>query len=579
MTPTGLSKSRRRDKHRPGLIISRVFKLKKHRQWTDDDETRETTYSFPGTVGIVFLAQLKGAFWGDVAPPVPQEIKLEDCYSNPRHFLLDKNNCRCVYDFKTPAQLQELINRFEAGTFSRWKRFRGVGFKKKYSRASKSIYDVAKYSAEKLSKYGNHLLEQVKSKGKRNPHFKTFYFPGVGVCVNLRNAKMACYRAFNAGCSIDNRKCFTKSSDCKAVLDIEFWAVIAIPVLKVESIVTEIIYPDKQVHNHSLDVFSISASDTYPKLRSYIEQCVSQGMGHYNTFIQVMKFAREELVPKIEQEIGRKIRKGDTRFFPTRRTVYTYWLCAAGGSVKACEDQNEIRDLLTKMEEYGVSGGELYYKFEPFDPKLLSKCYGIQLDKTFEELLVVDDIRISNSFSPDAEPQVVPVLPDEYFGNVEEHLRPSTDSSAQQRYDTAVKLLIRDCARKNIRAKASLKPGQRTGSFFLFIQTNEMATFYKHFGHKSIVFMDSGFRVNRNAFPITFISVLDNFMRGRMVGVMVSQFTDEHTYRKCLLELKRGDLSKVEPQCSMTYFDLSEIYAFKKSSYFDMHFPCDSRTE
>ena len=49
------------------------------------------------------------------------------------------------------------------------------------------------------------------------------------------------------------------------------------------------------------------------------------------------------------------------------------------------------------------------------------------------------------------------------------------------------------------------------------------------------------------------------------MGVMISQFTDEHTYRKCLLELKRGDLCQVEPWCSMTDFDLSEIYAFKKS--------------
>lgn len=44
---------------------------------------------------------------------------------------------------------------------------------------------------------------------------------------------------------------------------------------------------------------------------------------------------------------------------------------------------------------------------------------------------------------------------------------------------------------------------------------------------------------------------------------MVSQFTDEHTYTKCLSELKRGDLKNIVPQCSMTDFDTSEIAAFK----------------
>ena len=73
--------------------------------------------------------------------------------------------------------------------------------------------------------------------------------------------------------------------------------------------------------------------------------------------------------------------------------------------------------------------------------------------------------------------------------------------------------------------------------------------------------MDSGFRVNRNAFPITFVSVLDNFMKGRMVGVMISQFTDERTYSKLLSELKRGNLDNIKPQCSMTDFDMTEITA------------------
>ena len=77
--------------------------------------------------------------------------------------------------------------------------------------------------------------------------------------------------------------------------------------------------------------------------------------------------------------------------------------------------------------------------------------------------------------------------------------------------------------------------------------------------------MDSGFRVNRNSFPNTFISVLDNFMKGRMVGAMISQFTDVHTYSKCLSELKREEIGEIKPQCSMTDFDLSEITAFKNT--------------
>ena len=157
----------------------------------------------------------------------------------------------------------------------------------------------------------------------------------------------------------------------------------------------------------------------------------------------------------------------------------------------------------------------------------------------------------------------MPVLPDEYFKDLQLHIRPRKDASAQQRYDTAVKVLIRDCTKQSVRARTSLTEIKRTGSFYLFLQTREMADLYRHFGHQSILFMDSGFRVNRNAFPITFISILDNFMKGRMVGVMVSQFTDEHTYTKCLSELRRGDLDKIEPQCSMTDFDTSEISAFR----------------
>ena len=202
--------------------------------------------------------------------------------------------------------------------------------------------------------------------------------------------------------------------------------------------------------------------------------------------------------------------------------------------MKASEDQKKILELLTKTAEVEALGSELYYNFEAFDPHLLSKCYGIALDKTFEELLLSKENGPHDIMMADVESQLLPVLPDDYFQNTEEHLRPRNDSTAQQRYDTEIKLRIRDCAKRNVRIRANIKTRQRSGAFYLFLQTKEMADLYRHFGHDSIVFMDSGFRVNRNAFPITFISVLDNFMKGRMVGVLISQFTDERTYSKCL---------------------------------------------
>ena len=205
----------------------------------------------------------------------------------------------------------------------------------------------------------------------------------------------------------------------------------------------ELVFPDEESHNHSLDEFSISAADTYPKLKAYIEKCVSNGMGHHNTFSQVRKYAREVLVPEIEKSIGKKIGSGDTRFYPTRRTVYIYWVYAAGGSVKACEDQKKIQELLTKMVDNDAPENELYYNFEAFDPYLLSKCYGITLDKTFEDLMLSKESEVNDIMLVDADTQVLPVLPDDYFSNTGEHLRPKTGSTAQQRYDTAVKLLIR----------------------------------------------------------------------------------------------------------------------------------------
>ena len=132
------------------------------------------------------------------------------------------------------------------------------------------------------------------------------------------------YRAFRSDESLEDRRFFTKMSDCDAVLDIEFWGSVDVKRMKIKSVVTEITFPNEKSHNHSLDEFSISACETYHEVRAYIDTCVNRGMGHHNTFIQVRKFAREVLVPKIEKDIGKKINISDTRFFPTRRTVYTY---------------------------------------------------------------------------------------------------------------------------------------------------------------------------------------------------------------------------------------------------------------
>ena len=87
--------------------------------------------------------------------------------------------------------------------------------------------------------------------------------------------------------------------------------------MKIKNIVVEILFPAKETHNHSLKEFYISASDTYPKLRAYIDNCVNKGKGHHNTFIQVRKYAREELVPGIEKDLCKKIGFGDTRFYPS----------------------------------------------------------------------------------------------------------------------------------------------------------------------------------------------------------------------------------------------------------------------
>ena len=46
----------------------------------------------------------------------------------------------------------------------------------------------------------------------------------------------------------------------------------------------------------------------------------------------------------------------------------------------------------------------------------------------------------------DPEANALPVLPDAFFDDVKEHFHPRKDATAQQRYDTAVKLLIRSCS-------------------------------------------------------------------------------------------------------------------------------------
>ena len=138
---------------------------------------------------------------------------------------------------------------------------------------------------------------------------------------------------------------------------------------------------------------------------------------------------------------------------------------------------------------------------------MLAKSYGIPLDKDFEGLLSADEKREDDFLIFDDSVKRVPILPDEYFEKVEQHLRPSKNATIQQRYDIAVKLLVRECSRQTVRAKAGIDVKQRTGAFYLFLQTKEMANVYANFGHESILFMNSGFCVNTDAFPITIISV------------------------------------------------------------------------
>ena len=302
---------------------------------------------------------LKGTHWAGTPPPDSQEVKAPNYYMKPLHFMHDDNSDRCVYNFLRAGELKNLINNFEAGTFTKWKGFRGIGFEKKYSRAHNRIQDPDKYTFDKLKIAGDALLARLKATEKGNRIIKMYYIPGIGVCFNIKRASMICYRTLQSGDSVDLRETFTKSCGCEAVLGIGYWGVVNSEI-KTESLVTEIVYPRENSHNHSLDEFSISASDTFPKLKAFIEKCVDSGMGHHNTFVQVRKFAKETLVPSFQKSIQKKIGSGDTRFFPTRRTVYTYWLKYAGGSVKACQDQDKIRELLQNECSAESGSRELY---------------------------------------------------------------------------------------------------------------------------------------------------------------------------------------------------------------------------
>ena len=99
------------------------------------------------------------------SPPDDEKRQPEEYHSHPRYFGYDERFYRCVYDFQTPSKVSSLIHNFEAGTFTKWKRFRGVGFEKRKlsDRSSRSVYDINEYSASKLRSYGDSLLKHMKN--------------------------------------------------------------------------------------------------------------------------------------------------------------------------------------------------------------------------------------------------------------------------------------------------------------------------------------------------------------------------------------------------------------------------------
>ena len=80
-----LAESKRKQKSRPALIMSRVFKLKKL-QKRNEIGGRITTCSFSEMSGEVVAVHLKGACWGKSPPPEQEKRKLKAWYSEPRYF-------------------------------------------------------------------------------------------------------------------------------------------------------------------------------------------------------------------------------------------------------------------------------------------------------------------------------------------------------------------------------------------------------------------------------------------------------------------------------------------------------------
>ena len=114
----------------------------------------------------------------------------------------------------------------------------------------------------------------------------------------------------------------------------------------------------------------------------------------------------------------------------------------SGGSVKSSEDQMKVEEFLANVSKDRSFGDDFYYHFEPFDAKLLASCYGIELDRNFESLLASKSLASLDFSALDLE-DGTPVLPDAYFKDVADHLKPRADASIRERYDLAVKLLIR----------------------------------------------------------------------------------------------------------------------------------------
>ena len=85
--------------------------------------------------------------------------------------------------------------------------------------------------------------------------------------------------------------------------------------------------------------------------------------------------------------------------------------------MKASEDQNKIKQLLSDFSSDAKTGSDFYVRYEPFDPRILSSYYGVKLDKTFEELMLTEEVGGADVFLPEADSHVVPVLPNKYFQN------------------------------------------------------------------------------------------------------------------------------------------------------------------